>query len=440
MPMNFEKFEYKSPNEKQLTYAYILEYFDQYVKLFENLKPSDDLETIIKHAYAPQELRGILKELEKIKIEKLNFENEYISIKTSCRWLALGNPQISLNHFATLGAQIVTRVAMVLGEVIKNLKKFLSLNETATLNKEIIRRKLKTINNFEDTNYKILSGHINGEVVKYFREENIKLLIDSKNCIESLLNNKIIMNCVELQEIAIGVAKSYNRAVSNGDMEKFIEDITEFFKERTDNKPDDNIETNTIEDNLDNTKSEMLVTSEPLKPERKFSIVKETCGQKNTRSDVIGTNVGSLVLKHKNSLICNSKSKVSSSASNKQRKVIALLEKLLSSSKLNSLNLNTIIKSAAWLAKRGRNLGNPELQKQLDQLKLTQEFEKKKITNTSSHSSEEANDDDINKKTKKSKLDRLKKIFKRKDTTKKIQNSENIEDSARELEKLIKSN
>ena len=230
MPMNFEKFEYKSPNEKQLTYAYILEYFDQYVKLFENLKPSDDLETIIKNAYAPQELRGILKELEKIKIEKLNSENEYISLKTSCRWLALGNPQISLNHFATLGAQIVTRVAMVLGEVIKNLKKFLGFEETATLNKEIIRRKLQTADSFEDTNYKILSGHINGEVVKYFREENIKLLIDSKNCIESLLNNKIIMNCVELCEKAKETATSYDTAVQNGSMQTFIEDITRFFK------------------------------------------------------------------------------------------------------------------------------------------------------------------------------------------------------------------
>ena len=231
MPMNFEKFEYKSPIEEPITYAYILKYFDQYVKLFENLKPSDELETIIKHAYAPQELRGILKELEKIKIEKLNSENEYISLKTSCRWLALGNPQISLNHFATLGAQIVTRVAMVLGEVIKNLKKFLGFEETAALNNEIISSKLQTADSFEDTNYKILSCHINGEVAKYFSEENIELPpIDSENRIESLLNNKIIINCVELYEIAKDTATSYDTAVQNGGMQTFIEDITSFFK------------------------------------------------------------------------------------------------------------------------------------------------------------------------------------------------------------------
>ncbi|MBP3320664.1 MAG: hypothetical protein J6K87_03385, partial [Clostridia bacterium] len=124
----------------------------------------------------------------------------------------------------------------------------------------------------------------------------------------------------------------------------------------------------------------------------------------------------------------------------KQEQVMTILEKILSTSKLDNKITKIIIKGATWLAKRGAKLKNPALQRKLDQLKLTQEFEKKKITNTSSHSSEEANDDDINKKTKKSKLDRLKKIFKRKDTTKKIQNSENIEDSARELEKLIKSN
>ena len=231
MPMNFEKFEYKSPDKKQLTYDYILKYFDQYVKLFENLPDNNEpLNRIIKNAYALKELRDILKELEKIKIEKLNSENEYISLKTSCRWLALGNPQISLNHFATLGAQIVTRVEMVLGEVIKNLKTFLSLDKTDTLNREIISSKLQTADSFEDTNYKILSCHINGEVAKYFSEENIKLPIDSENRIESLLNNKIIMNCVELYEIAKDTATSYDKAVKNGDMQKFIEDITRFFK------------------------------------------------------------------------------------------------------------------------------------------------------------------------------------------------------------------
>lgn len=409
MPMNFEKFEYKSLIEEPITYGYILEYFDQYVKLFENLKPSDELETIIKNAYAPQELRGILKELEKIKIEKLNSENEYISIKTSCRWLALGNPQISLNHFATLGAQIVTRIAMVLGEVIKNLKTFLSLDETTTLDNKIIREKLKTINNFEDTNYKILSGHINGEVVKYFSEENIILPDDSTNCIDSMPNNKIIMNCVELCEIATKTATSYDQAVSNGDMQKFIEDITEFFKKRTENKS-----------------------------ESRFSFSKKTENKNRKEPENLKINDKSLVLKHKNSLANNTKPKISSPNSFKQDKVISILETLLSTPRLNNKFTEIIIKSATWLAERRKNLNNPELQKKLDQLKLTQEFEKKKITNTSSHSSEEANDDAINKKTKKSKLDKLKKIFKRKDTTKKIQKSENTEELTRELEKLIK--
>ena len=438
MPMNFEKFEYKSPNEKQLTYAYILKYFDQYVKLFENLKPSDDLETIIKNAYAPQELREILKELEKIKIEKLNSENEYISLKTSCRWLALGNPQISLNHFATLGAQIVTRVAMVLGEVIKNLKKFLGFEETAALNNEIIRSKLKTINNFEDTNYKILSGHINGEVAKYFHEENIILPDDSTNCIDSMPNNKIIMNCVELCEIATKTATSYDQAVSNGDMQKFIEDITEFFKKRTDNKPGDNIETDTIENNLDNTKSEMLVTPGISKSKSRFSFSKKTENKNRKEPENLKINDKSLVLKHKNSLANNAKPKISSPDSIKQEKVMAILDTLLNKSKLDNKITKIIIKGATWLANRGAKLKNPELQKKLDQLKLTQEFEKKTITNTNSYSSEEANDDAINKKTKKSKLDKLKKIFKRKDTTKKIQNSENNEELTRELKKLIK--
>lgn len=437
MPMNFEKFEYESPIEEPITYDYILEYFDQYVKLFENLKPSDELETIIKHAYAPQELRGILKELEKIKIEKLNSENEYISIKTSCRWLALGNPQISLNHFATLGAQIATRVAMVLGEVIKNLKKFLSLDKTDTLNRKIIRRKLQTINNFEDTNYKILRGHMNNEVVKYFSEENIKLPIDSENCIESLLNNKIIMNCGELCEIAKETATSYDKAVKNGDMQKFIEDITEFFKKRTENKSDDNIKTKSIEQNLGNTKSEMLVKSEIPKSKSRFSFSRKTDNKNRKEPENLKINDKSLVLKNKNSLANNTKSKISSPDSIKQEKVMTILEKILSTSKLDNKITKIIIRGAAWLANRGAKLKNPELQRKLDQLNLTQEFEKKTITNSSTYTNEEKNDDDINKKTKRSKLDKLKKIFKR-DKTEKNQNPENTEELTRELEKLIK--
>lgn len=437
MPMNFEKFEYKSLIEEPITYDCILEYFDQYVKLFENLKPSDELETIIKHAYAPQELRGILKELEKIKIKKLNSENEYISLKTSCRWLALGNPQISLNHFATLGAQIVTRVAMVLGEVIKNLKTFLSLDKTDTLNREIISSKLQTADSFEDTNYKILRGHMNNEVVKYFHEENIILPDDSTNCIDSMLNNKIIMNCVELQEIATETATSYDKAVEHGDMQKFIEDITEFFKKRTENKSDDNIKTTSIEQNLGNTKSEMLVTSGISKSKSRFSFSRKTENKNRKEPENLKINDKSLVLKHKNSLANNARSKISSPDSIKQEKVMTILEKILSTSKLDNKITKIIIKGATWLANRGAKLKNPALQRKLDQLNLTQEFEKKKITNTSSHSSEEANEDDINKKIKNSKLNKLKKIFKRA-KTEKNQNPENAEELTRELEKLIK--
>ena len=436
MPMNFKKFEYKSLIEEPITYDYILEYFDQYVKLFENLKPSDELETIIKHAYAPQELRGILKELEKIKIKKLNSENEYISIKTSCRWLALGNPQISLNHFATLGAQIVTRVAMVLGEVIKNLKKFLSLDKTDTLNREIISSKLQTADSFENTNYKILSGHMNNEVVKYFSEENIELPIDSKNCIESLLNNKIIINCVELYEIATETATSYDKAVKNGDMQKFIEDITEFFKKRTENKSDDNIKTKSIEQNLGNTKSEMLVKSEIPKSKSRFSFSRKTDNKNRKEPENLKINDKSLVLKHKNSLANNARSKISSPDSIKQEKVMTILEKILSTSKLDNKITKIIIKGATWLANRGAKLKNPELQRKLDQLNLTQEFEKKTITNSSTYTNEEKNDD-INKKIKNSKLNKLKKIFKRA-KTEKNQNPENTEELTRELEKLIK--
>jgi len=261
MSMNFKSFVYESPKDGQLTYNHIITTFNQYIALFEGLSPTGDLETIIKNAYAPHELREILKELQQVKIEELKSENEYISIKTSCRWLATGNAQISLNHFATIGAQIVTRVAMVLGEVIKNLKKFLGFEETAALNSKIIRSKLQTTNNFEDTNYKILRGHMNNEVAKYFHEKDIILPVDSTNCTKSILNNKIIMNCVELQQVAIHAAKSYDQAVSNGGMQKFIEDITEFFKKRTENKSDDSIKTKSIEQNLGNTKSEMLVTS-----------------------------------------------------------------------------------------------------------------------------------------------------------------------------------
>lgn len=437
MPMNFEKFEYESPIEEPITYDYILKYFDQYVKLFEKLKPSDDLETIIKHAYAPQELRGILEELEKIKIKKLNSENEYISIKTSCRWLRQENSKISLDHFANLGTQIVTRVAMVLGEVIKNLKKFLSLDETTTLDNKIIREKLQTINSFEDTNYKILSGHINGEVVKYFSEENIKLPIDSENRIESLLNNKIIMNCVELCEKAKETATSYEKAVTSGDMKKFIDDIIGFFKKRTDNKPDNNIKIQSIDQNLGNTKSEMLVKSEIPKSKSRFSFSRKTENKKRKESENLKINDKSLVLKNKNSLANNAKSKISSPDSIKQEQVMTILEKILSTSKLDNKITKIIIKGATWLAKRGAKLKNPALQRKLDQLKLTQELQKKKITNISSHSSEEANDDDINKKTKKSKLDKLKKIFKI-CKTEKNQNSENNGALTRKLKKLIK--
>jgi len=114
---------------------------------------------------------------------------------------------------------------------------------------------------------------------------------------------------------------------------------------------------------------------------------------------------------------------------------MAILETLLSTPRLNNKFTKIIIKGATWLANRGAKLQNPELQSKLDQLKLKQEFEQKKITNPSFSDNKKTKSGKTNKDSDKTTIDKIKKIFKR-DKTEKNQNPENTEELTRRLKKL----